>query len=390
MTLLKDNNYKDINVALLSLEADIKNKITGGFDTSEIDKQLAEINSRIDKINAGGGSSSSDEIEDINSKLNSNSIKIRNIEQNIGDIDTQINGIEQKLSDIFSAENKVTDFNATTNSGIYYWVNDAANRPSDYGVLLVNKYDGGSTTSLWVNQVAYGTDNRIYFRQNINSAGWTGWQQLATTDSTLKTIQLSGTVDCNTLTEPGLYTASSNAVISITNIPANISSAVQLAGGFSVLVTKTNVYSIYYGMQMFILYGSDAPFIRKSYYLNGQHWTSWEQLVTMDKLKPEVGFITGSLLSSVITGSNLYYQKFGDGRLFINGWVKLGDVSVKTKLFTLPNNWKASSNYLLPCYVDQRNIACACMVNITEGDVFAYTPIPATNELRFCGTIYLM
>lgn len=290
MTLLKDNNYKEINVALLSLEADIKNKITGSFDTSVIGKQLAEINSRIDKINAGGGSSSSDEIEDINSKLNSNSIKIRNIEQNVENIDTQINGIEQKLSDIFSAESKVTDFNTTTGSGVYYWVNDAANRPTDYGVLLVNKYDGGSSTSIWINQVAYGTDNKIYFRQNINSTGWSGWQQL----------------------------------------------------------------------------------------------------VTMDKLKPEVGFITGSLLSPVITGSNLYYQKFGDGRLFINGWVKLGNVSVRTKLFTLPNNWKASSNYLLPCYVDQRNIACACMVNITEGDVFAYTPIPATNELRFCGTIYLM
>ena len=181
MTLLKDNNYKDINVALLSLEADIKNKITG-FDTSEIDKQLAEINSRIDKINTNGGSDSSDEIEDINSKLNSNSIKIRNIEQNIEDIGTQINGIEQKLSDIFSAENKVTDFNATTNSGIYYWVTDAANRPTDYGVLLVNKYDDGngeSTSSIWVNQVAYGTNNKIYFRQNINSGNWTEWKAVA-------------------------------------------------------------------------------------------------------------------------------------------------------------------------------------------------------------------
>lgn len=178
MTLLKGNDYKDINVALLSLEADIKNKITN-FDTSEIDKQLAEINSRIDKINAGGGSSSSDEIEDINSKLNSNSIKIRNIEQNVEDIDTQINGIEQKLADIFSADNKVTDFNATTNSGIYYWVNDASNRPTDYGVLLVNKYDGGSTTSLWVNQIAYGTNNKIYFRQNINSGNWTEWKAVA-------------------------------------------------------------------------------------------------------------------------------------------------------------------------------------------------------------------
>lgn len=194
MTLLKDNNYKDINVALLSLEADIKNKITN-FDTSEIDKQLAEINSRIDKINAGGGNNSSDEIEDINSKLNSNSIKIRNIEQNIEDIGTQINGIEQKLSDIFSAENKVTDFNATTNSGIYYWVEDAANKPANYGVLLVNKYDDGQNSSIWINQIAYGTNNKIYFRQNINSGNWTEWKAVAYLDDIEKAVPAYGTTD---------------------------------------------------------------------------------------------------------------------------------------------------------------------------------------------------
>ena len=192
MTLLKDNNYKDINVALLSLEADIKNKIAG-FDTSTIDKQLAEINSRIDKINAGGGNTSSEKIDDINSKLNSNSNKIRNLEQNIGDIDTRIDGIEQKLSDIFSAENKVTDFNTTTNSGIYYWVTDAANRPTDYGVLLVNKYDGGDGTSnLWVNQVAYGTNNKIYFRQNINSTNWTEWKAIAFEGGVNATLTVNG------------------------------------------------------------------------------------------------------------------------------------------------------------------------------------------------------
>ena len=168
MTLLKDNNYKDINVALLSLEADIKNKITN-LDTSVIDRQLAEINSRIDKINAGGNNPSAaindirTEIEDINSELNVNSAKIEKI--------------EQKLSDIFSADNKITDFNTITNSGIYYWVNDAANRPSDYGVLLVNKYDGGG--NLWINQIAYGTNGKIYFRQNINSMGWTEWKAVA-------------------------------------------------------------------------------------------------------------------------------------------------------------------------------------------------------------------
>ena len=171
MTLLKDNDYKEINVALLSLEADIKNKITN-IDTSAIDRQLAEINNRIDKINAGGNNSSAaindirTEIEGINSKLNGNSAKIEKI--------------EQKLSDIFSAKNRITDFNTTTGSGIYYWAVDAANRPTDYGVLLVNKLDGGdSTSNLWINQIAYGTNGKIYFRQNINSGSWTDWKAVA-------------------------------------------------------------------------------------------------------------------------------------------------------------------------------------------------------------------
>lgn len=174
MTLLKDNDYKEINVALLSLEADIKKlSNNGGFDTSVIDRQLAEINSRIDKINASGNNSSAEindirtEIENINTKLRGNSVKIENI--------------EQKLSDIFSADNEVTDFNTTTNSGIYYWLGSSANKPgTDYGVLLVNKYDGGDGTSnIWINQVAYGTNSKIYFRQNINSGNWTEWKAVA-------------------------------------------------------------------------------------------------------------------------------------------------------------------------------------------------------------------
>ena len=171
MTLLKDNDYKEINIALLSLEADIKKlSNNGSFDTSVIDRQFAEINSRIDKINASNNNSSAEindirtEIENINSKLIGNSVRIENI--------------EQKLSDIFSAENKVTDFNTTTDSGVYYWITDAANRPTDFGVLLVNKYDDGSG-GLWINQVAYGTNNKIYFRQNINSGNWTEWKAVA-------------------------------------------------------------------------------------------------------------------------------------------------------------------------------------------------------------------
>ena len=187
MTLLKDNDYKEINIALLSLEADIKKlSNNGGFDTSVIDKQLAEINSRIDKINAGNNNSSAEindirtEIENINSKLIGNSVRIENI--------------EQKLSDIFSAGNEVTDFNTTTNSGIYYWLGSSANKPgTDYGVLLVNKYDGGDGTSnLWVNQIAYGTNNKIYFRQNINSGNWTEWKAVAFEGEVNATLTVNG------------------------------------------------------------------------------------------------------------------------------------------------------------------------------------------------------
>ena len=223
MTLLRssDQNSREINIALLSLEADIKNKITN-FDTSVIDRQLAEINNRIDKINAGGGNSSAaindirTEIEDINSKLNGNSAKIENI--------------EQKLADIFSADNKVTDFNTTTDSGIYYWVEGSANKPANYGVLLVNKHDGGSTTSLWINQVAYSTDNKIYFRQNINSGSWTEWKAVAFDgEITAKKVANALTVNGKT------YDGSSAVDAGVQTVANGGTGATDAASGFNAL-----------------------------------------------------------------------------------------------------------------------------------------------------------
>ena len=237
MTLLKDNNYKEINVALLSLEADIKNKITN-FDTSEIDKQLVEINSRIDKINAGNNNSSAQindiryEIEDINSKLNGNSAKIENI--------------EQKLSDIFSAENKVTDFNATTNSGIYYWVTDATNKPSDYGVLLVNKYDRGDNNSIWVNQIAYGTNNKIYFRQNINSGNWTEWKAVAFEGEMNATLTVNGkTYNGSEAVDAGVQTVANGGTGVTTQADINKAFIGNLAEGTSDVTDGTEFVSSY-------------------------------------------------------------------------------------------------------------------------------------------------
>lgn len=223
MTLLKNNDYKEINVALLSLEADIKNKTTN-FDTSAIDRQLAEINSRIDKINAGGNNLSAEindirtEIENINYELNDNSAKIENI--------------EQKLADIFSAENRITDFNTTTNSGIYYWAEDAANKPgTDYGVLLVNKLDGGdSATNLWINQIAYGTNGKIYFRQNINSGSWTEWKAVAF-DGEITAAKVANALTVNGKT----YDGSSAVDAGVQTVANGGTGATNAADGFNTL-----------------------------------------------------------------------------------------------------------------------------------------------------------
>lgn len=149
--------------------------------------------------------------------------------------------------------------------------------------------------------------------------------KLATADSTLKIIQLSGSVDCNTLTEPGLYIARAGAVSALTNIPVEIGSAVQLNGGFSILVTATNTESVFYGMQMFIPYGSDLPFIRKAYYFNGQYWTGWQELAARDNL-PAAGVGTGINKQDIVSGDanttiNIPAYHFCSGLMYlqING-----------------------------------------------------------------------
>ena len=165
----------------------------------------------------------------------------------------------------------------------------------------------------------------LTLKRVLNSDGVLGdWQELATT------TQLSGSVDCNTLTETGLYTASAGAVSSLTNSPANIGSTVQLDGGFSILVTKTNVDSIYYGMQMFIPYGSDVPFIRKSYYLNGQYWTPWVDIITSNNIgnqtvasanKIEPNYTSVDL--TPVTSTTTKYIKVADCSWFSTGTLQV-------------------------------------------------------------------
>lgn len=93
MTLLKDSNYKNINIALLSLENDIKK--LSNFDTSAIDKQLADINERIDEINAGSGSSSNNSAE-----INDIRAEVENIDARVSNNSSEINDLRAEVEDI--------------------------------------------------------------------------------------------------------------------------------------------------------------------------------------------------------------------------------------------------------------------------------------------------
>ena len=245
--------------------------------------------------------------------------------------------------------NKKKGTSLTVVSGIDN-MKDIANAMSNGEILIIitkcklgsEVYFGLTTDTGWTKMFTFVKSNGLCdvecrttfpltLKRVLNSDGVVGdWQELATTDSTLKTIQLSGSVDCNTLTEPGLYTASAGAVSALTNAPANIGSAVQLAGGFSVLVTKTNVDGVYYGMQMFIPYGSDVPFIRKSYYLNGQYWTPWEQLATMDNVAREVDT---SYMSNGVLNVLSIRQSLGVGCYEIMGQGNSGHGSIRLNIW---------------------------------------------------------
>lgn len=253
MTLLNNNipGSKDINIALLSLETDIKNKMAG-LDTSAIDRQLVEINNRIDKINTGSSSAVINdirtEIEGINSQLDGTSTKIENLEQNIEGINTQIEGIEQKLSDIFSAESLVTDFNTTTDAGIYYWNDASTNKPNvSYGVLLVNKAVVDDI-NVWINQIAYGTNGRIYFRQKINNANWTEWKAVAfegeiTANKVVNELTVNGkTYDGSSAVNAGVQTVANGGTGATTEKGAFMNLANGLSEGSGPLDTECMIY----------------------------------------------------------------------------------------------------------------------------------------------------
>ena len=274
-------------------------------------------------------------------------------------------------------------------------------------LIIITKYETGSevyfgltTSTGWTKMFTFIKSNGLCdvecrttfpltLKRVLNSDGVIGeWQQLATMDKLGELPLYSGNL--NDL-HPNGFAKYKATYSDLTNAPT-VSYTPKMCY-IDVWSDTSNTYQMIriVGVTYNPIADYSNTYIRSSHYTGSEYgWSAWQELATMDKLTPTVGYITGSLLSSVVTNSNLYYQKFGDNKLVINGWVSLGsEVPNATKIFTLPNGWKVNSNYLLPCYVSNSNSAYACVIDIDTSDVKSYTPLPSGVELRFCGTIYL-
>lgn len=78
----------------------------------------------------------------------------------------------------------LSNINSASQEGSNFWNTSTTNKPtSGYGsVLSVDGYHGGDGSG-WNNQIGFGTDNNVYFRQSINNTtSWTSWRNFVFAD----------------------------------------------------------------------------------------------------------------------------------------------------------------------------------------------------------------
>ncbi|WP_052483664.1 pyocin knob domain-containing protein [Flavobacterium sp. MEB061] len=78
----------------------------------------------------------------------------------------------------FSANTALPNLNTFSN-GFELYTTASLNAPTNYGTVLGLSYisEGGSD---WRTQLAFGTENELYYRQSTNNSGtvWTGWNKI--------------------------------------------------------------------------------------------------------------------------------------------------------------------------------------------------------------------
>lgn len=103
--------------------------------------------------------------------------KLNDINNNIENLTTITNRLNTYRF-YYGDEHHTEYCNEMIHNGVYYWVPEYANRPgSPYGTMLVVNSAGIEYNKInnWCNQLAFGTDGVIWFRQSINTGPFGDW-----------------------------------------------------------------------------------------------------------------------------------------------------------------------------------------------------------------------
>ena len=101
-------------------------------------------------------------------------------------VDGQHNG--DLTSRYWNPTSPVDDLNNYRHNGFAAWSTVSVNKPYEYGTLFQFSNIGtpiAGTNDHWVNQIAFGTNNRIYARQRINTGAWSNWSNIAYLSDTI-------------------------------------------------------------------------------------------------------------------------------------------------------------------------------------------------------------
>lgn len=257
-----------------------------------------------------------------------------------------------------------TDFNSTSinRNGIWWWSDTATNNPpsgANFGVMLQisnQNIPTGGTSNHWINQLGWGTNDRLYVRQRINTGNFTSWRQLAyITDNvasatklqTARTIwgnSFDGTANISgTLTvtsKPSLQTAGTVLINYSNSSGSGYDEGIRIVpssnGWANVQFGAANAWSGYQAGQWCVGKNPSNWFVI-GYTPNQSDKAAWKSgNVTID---PTGRLIAYSLNSYSTITSN--YNRFNDSLAYYNTTTP----SVTgTLCVTLPNGWNNSMN----------------------------------------------
>lgn len=140
----------------------------------------------------------------------------------------------------------VDDLNNYRHNGFAAWSTVSANRPYGYGTLFQFSNMGtpiAGTNDHWVNQIAFGTNNRIYVRQRINTGVWSSWSSLTYLSDNVSSatkLQTPRTIWGKN------FDGTNNVSGNMTNVGL-INDSIRIEGGFDKATIRGNGHGIIFG-----------------------------------------------------------------------------------------------------------------------------------------------